>query len=843
VGWSQSADLPPAFQPRWNFSYAYFPPAGQVVLFGGAPKALGESWHNDSWVYQNGQWSAGPAAPAGLRPRGGAAMAYDPDIGRVVLFGGTDDTWPPHLTDTWFYDGSSWQQGPAAPADLTAREGAQMVYDPDIHALVMFGGTGVEPYPETWLFDGSSWRAGPATPSGMSPRIYFGMAYDPVLHRVVVAGGDGGFDVWMFDGTAWTPGPALPSALGPKERFRMDYDPQLGGEVTFSGLGPGMASKGLWILRNGSNWVNVPGSTVLTWAPRRVDGGTLWYPPADALIVFSGIEDGNNGVAGYSDTWLFRDVAPQPDSVTIGPVDPTVGQGVTLTLGPTVAGYLRTWADYRWLVNGNQVAGAFGKLLPAGTARPGDVIQASARLVDALNITGPWVMSNPVTVANRPPTLNLAGIQPGHVYVSSSLSVLLSGMSDPDGDSVTLHFAWTVNGVPAGSDSPKLTPASFREGDTVGLTVTPVDQWGMAGAPVDATPKVVGWNLVAGDDVPGRTIPVRGGGFGSTETVDVHADSATGPLLGSASTDPSGAFASIQAAIPTPFPGGRHMFYGVGRTSGIVGSGPMTVLPDSSINNTALAVSDTTRFVGVGFIPGEQVSIAFPFDPGVVLTADATGTVQAVLTSPPEPAPGGVVTATGPQSGTLTDSYRVVSTFTAPATSEPYRTVPVKLTGFGPLEQATFNFDGGPTSQTFVTDAQGSLSANLLLSTTFKTHVINVAGVSSGMAEKAIISLPGTMSIAPSSGPVGTVVVVDSGPGWVPNETVHLLLRSTQLKNVTADGTGTVHTTFAMPHYLPGASVTVKLCDAGLGLTLTNTFTVTSSSAHEADAPLPGSVR
>src|SRR5438874_6684141 len=94
VGWSQGAALPGPFVPRWDAGAAYFPPKDQVVLFGGAPKALTETFRNDTWVYSNGAWSAGPPAASGLTPRGGVAMAYLPDIGKLVLFGGADGSWP-----------------------------------------------------------------------------------------------------------------------------------------------------------------------------------------------------------------------------------------------------------------------------------------------------------------------------------------------------------------------------------------------------------------------------------------------------------------------------------------------------------------------------------------------------------------------------------------------------------------------------------------------------------------------------------------------------------------------------------------------------------------------------
>ena len=88
VGFSQGPSLPAQFAPRWDLSSGYFPPSDQVVVFGGAPVDQTTDWRNDTWLFTGGAWSQGPDAPAGLTRRGGAAMAYDPDIQRLVMFGG-----------------------------------------------------------------------------------------------------------------------------------------------------------------------------------------------------------------------------------------------------------------------------------------------------------------------------------------------------------------------------------------------------------------------------------------------------------------------------------------------------------------------------------------------------------------------------------------------------------------------------------------------------------------------------------------------------------------------------------------------------------------------------------
>ena len=57
----------------------------------------------NSWIWTSGAWTRGSSAPTRRR---GTAMAYDEQRGRMVLFGGTDDSGI--LGDTWEWDGSTW---------------------------------------------------------------------------------------------------------------------------------------------------------------------------------------------------------------------------------------------------------------------------------------------------------------------------------------------------------------------------------------------------------------------------------------------------------------------------------------------------------------------------------------------------------------------------------------------------------------------------------------------------------------------------------------------------------------------------------------------------------------
>lgn len=303
-GWRSGGSMPPGYSARWDAAVAYFPPAQQIVLFGGSPRTSGDSWRNDTWVLHQGRWQQ-IAAPPGLTPRGGSALAYDPAIGRLVLFGGGGPAWPPS-NQTWLWDGTSWAPGAPAPAGLQGRTGARLAFLPDIGRLVLFAGAGKLPFSDTWLFDGHSWTAGPAAPTGMAPHSFFGMAYDARLRQIVVAGGDGGSDVWLFDGSTWRSGPALPAGLAGRERLAMAYDPALGGDVVFGGLGPGPAASDTWLLRGGTWTQLTPSAPTNPWPAPRVDASIVWSVKAQGLFLVSGFTSNGFGQTPLLDTWWLQ---------------------------------------------------------------------------------------------------------------------------------------------------------------------------------------------------------------------------------------------------------------------------------------------------------------------------------------------------------------------------------------------------------------------------------------------------------------------------------------------------------------------------------------------------------
>jgi len=122
----------------------------QVVIFAGEDG--GPSFLDDTWTWNGITWTQ--QFPATSPPkRTNFLLAYDADIGDVVLFRGYNAVGGEALNDTWTWNGTTWSQVQTRLIP-TGRYGAAMEYDPAFKGLVLFGGyfTGGPWTNQTWLF-------------------------------------------------------------------------------------------------------------------------------------------------------------------------------------------------------------------------------------------------------------------------------------------------------------------------------------------------------------------------------------------------------------------------------------------------------------------------------------------------------------------------------------------------------------------------------------------------------------------------------------------------------------------------------------------------------------------
>jgi len=294
-----SARPAPVLGVRNAHGLAFDPDRGRVLLFGGADegRVLGDLWAWDGEIWRL-------LTAEGPPPRTFPAMSYDRARGRLVLFGGnrvlfgqggSEET---SLRDMWEWDGRSWRrrelQTPPARAE------AAMAYDSARRRLVLFGGyrgSGAtrERLGDTWEFDGTAWEER-QTPQRPSSRNGAAMAYDPGRGRTVLFGGSGGpsAETWEWDGETWT---RIDAPTPGRYNSAMAYDEGLTEVVRFGGW-DGQARRGDTWCYDGRRWARLPGG-----GPEPRNHTSMAYDEARGALVLFG---GHDGELVFGDTWERR---------------------------------------------------------------------------------------------------------------------------------------------------------------------------------------------------------------------------------------------------------------------------------------------------------------------------------------------------------------------------------------------------------------------------------------------------------------------------------------------------------------------------------------------------------
>jgi hypothetical protein len=232
--WTQMDDIGPSRRSLHSMAFA----GSGTLLFGGQNGAVATA---DTWLWNGEDWTQ--LADSGPTSRINHAMAFDSNRSRVVLFGGAGN-FPGQLqvlNDTWEWDGQEWtQQEDIGPP---ARELHVMAYDMARGRVVLFGGpdeTGQRSLGDTWEWDGSVWTQ--VSSFGATPCTGAALAYKG--NATALFGGIESLannpqvglfaNTWEWDGKHW----ALRQDIGPSARWRhaMVYDSQRNHMVLFGGL-------------------------------------------------------------------------------------------------------------------------------------------------------------------------------------------------------------------------------------------------------------------------------------------------------------------------------------------------------------------------------------------------------------------------------------------------------------------------------------------------------------------------------------------------------------------------------------------------------------------------------
>jgi N-acetylneuraminic acid mutarotase len=254
----------PSPSARDMHSMAYDSVAHKMVIFGGAK--LNSNVNSETWLYDvsTNTWT-NPNPVSKPSYRWGHSMAYDVAHGKVVLFGGVDAVGP--NAETWIYDTATntWTNMNPSSAPR-ARYYSAMAYDSVTGKIVLFGGADdTMAFNDTWLYDiaTNTWT-NQSPSSSPTPRDMHSMAYDSVAHKMVIFGGaklnsNVNSETWLYDvaTNTWTnPNPS------PKPSYRwghvMAFDASQGKVVLFGGVDAVGPNAETWIYDTATNtWTNM----------------------------------------------------------------------------------------------------------------------------------------------------------------------------------------------------------------------------------------------------------------------------------------------------------------------------------------------------------------------------------------------------------------------------------------------------------------------------------------------------------------------------------------------------------------------------------------------------------
>jgi hypothetical protein len=136
------------------------------------------------------------------------------------------------------------------------------------------------------------------------------------------------------------------------------------------------------------------------------------------------------------------------------------------TLGVNAVGFDISSANVQWLLNDSPVPTEVPAQFNCSVAAKGSSVQARA------TVLGQEVRSNIVEIGNSPPELTKVRLLPETFRPGDTLMIEAEA-KDIDGDPVTILYAWTRNGAPAGNAA-KIT-GPVKRGDNVTVSVRPYD--------------------------------------------------------------------------------------------------------------------------------------------------------------------------------------------------------------------------------------------------------------------------------------------------------------------------------------------------------------------------------
>ena len=366
------AAVPAQSQPssRTSAQLAFEPGIGRPVLFGGLTPRFVRGDRNDArdhlaetWEWTGRRWVQRYLAEVPA-PRAAFAMVSDFEGERILLFGG-GTFGDALLNDTWQYKDRVWSRIETATAP-PARRLPGHAFDRDRGRFIIFGGGAADVFRDTWEFDGANWvQIATDGPLVLNPTL----TWDGTRNEVLMLGmaEDGKTVMYRYLGSTWEriQPEALPECVSLTGMVWQEHN----GKVLVAGGGciNGNALGQTWEW-DGVNWTKI---TTTGGVIGGVIGHAMTYDSARGeTILFGGTEFGFD----RNDTYRYRDgrwlragttYAPGPRSLMVFESAPE-HEAIWLFGGLNAFGDLWKYANGNWqrITSPNQPVTC---LFPVGT--------------------------------------------------------------------------------------------------------------------------------------------------------------------------------------------------------------------------------------------------------------------------------------------------------------------------------------------------------------------------------------------------------------------------------------------------------------------------------------------
>jgi hypothetical protein len=283
----------------------------------------------------------------------------------------------------------------------------------------------------------------------------------------------------------------------------IDNTPPIGGAATVS---PGLGTTATTYSLTTTGWFDADGQPEDYLYQWQVDSvavtgatGATFVPgaaavPGDRIDCLLTPWDGTDIGIPFQSSASFINFAASAGGVTIGPG--TAYETTTLT--STVTGVSdpegeTTTVLYQWYLSPGPVPipGAAGPSLTGADFNHFDSVQLGVSVDDGTEV-GPEILSNVVPILNTLPTTTQPTIQPSILYTDTQAICVPQPIVDPDADTLTETYSWTVNTVPVTGQTTAVLDGTqfFDKTHTVRCIVIPYDQIAQ-GSPETSLGKIV----------------------------------------------------------------------------------------------------------------------------------------------------------------------------------------------------------------------------------------------------------------------------------------------------------------------------------------------------------------